>query len=282
MSAAVVTGCSTKSPPKLLWAEEFDSLDLRTLENPNGRWGSTDVAQPLGKGYADFGAGGHRCWFASPDQELGGVRYNPFSVRDSVVTITAQRTPAAALSDAQGCPWIGGLLTSNTRIPSMVFGYGYYEFKMRLPNPGRGMFPALWFYAADGLNPSTKNGAEIDLLEVFGDASGSPWTSSLHMVNNKGKGTARQAFIKDTRSTTSWHTYGLNWTSQRLGFYRDRKLIHEVTGPDAEFFAGCRMSIRMDYSMDAEFFGADNLADTSTPSRLLLEIDYVRKYARPF
>src|SRR5690625_4460185 len=76
-----------REPPTLLWAGEFDGpLDLATADHPTGRWRTGDLWQPLDRGYADFGAGDHRCWLANPREQLGGQRYNPFQVRDSVLT----------------------------------------------------------------------------------------------------------------------------------------------------------------------------------------------------
>ena len=269
-------------PPVLLWSEEFDGpLDLATAGSPLGRWRASDVWQSLDVGYADFGAGGRSCWLANPHQRLGGIAYNPFSVRDSVLSISARRTPAGALAAADRCPWLGGVLISNTDRADMTFGYGYYEFRVRLPNPGQGMFPALWFYAAHGQNPDRQAAAEIDLLEIFGYPRGRPWVVSLHEVAADGKGSQRQVLSRKD-DTSGWHTYGLHWTVDQLGFYRDRTLLSRVTGSDARFYAGCRMSIRMDYSMDATWFGPAQRSGTSTPDVLRMDVDYVRRYDRPF
>ncbi len=269
-------------PPILLWSEEFDGpLDLVGRGNAQGRWRASDVWQPTDVGYADFGAGGHSCWMATPEQTLGGHRYNPFSVAGSVLTITATRTPADALADAGHCPWLGGILISNTDRPDMTFGYGYYEFRARFPDPGRGMFPALWFYAAHGQNPARQEAAEIDVIEVFGQRRGRPWTAGVHVADADGAMRAMQVISSDA-DTTAWHTYGLHWTPERVAFYRDRALVRVVDGDAAEFFTGCQMSIRMDMSMDATWFDRQDRADTSTPARLRAQIDYVRRYDRPF
>jgi beta-glucanase (GH16 family) len=268
--------------PNLLWAEEFDSFDLASSVNPNGRWRPNDVWQPIDQGYADFGAGGHQCWLASPEQSLGGTVYNPFAVADSVLTISATRTPAAALAATGRCPWIGGTIVSNTNRPDMTFGYGYYEFRARFPIAGRGMFPALWFFAARGQNSAAnKDGAEIDLLEVFGFPTGQPWTSGLHMKDARGQGDSMQVLTLAT-DTAGWHTYGLDWTESKLDFYYDREVKASITGPSATYFAGCKMAIRVDYSMNAQFFGAARQSDATTPAVLSLDVDYIRQYDRPF
>lgn len=291
VAASLLAACSSApsvksttpaaSPPKLLWSDEFERLDLVTAANPNGAWAPREPNRPVGLGYPDLGASGTNCWLATPEQELGGTAYNPFSVADSVLSITARPTPASALADAHGCPWLGGLLVSNTNLPAFRFGYGYYEFRMRFPVTGKGMFPALWFYAAHGTEDA-KAGAEIDLVEVFGDADGQPWNSSLHALDSERRGPQQEALISEDEDTKSWHTYGMEWTEEHLSFYRDRVLVRSVTGDMPAFFAGTQMSIRMDYSMNAEFFSADHKSDSSTPSELTMEVDYVRKYDKAF
>lgn len=281
-AAGSIAWATSSDPPALLWAEEFDTpLSLATRALPHARWRASDVWQPLDVGYASFGPGIPACWMANPEQRLGGVAYNPFSVHDSMVSISAVRTPPEALRDAGGCPWLGGMLMTNTDVTGLAFGYGYYEFRMRLPISGRGMFPALWFYAAAGRVPAGQAQAEIDLAEIFGHRSGRPWAASLHRRGADDPGVARQVVTRDD-STTAWHTYGLDWRQDRLGFYRDRSLIATVTGPDAAYFSGCLMSIRMDYSMDADFFPPEDRSDGSTPDVMTMDIDYVRQYDKPF
>ncbi len=259
-----------------MWSDEFKSLDLVSLANPNGLWRPSDVWQPMNQGYADFGTGGHSTWLANPAQELGGHAYNPFSVKDSVLSITARRTPQPALTDAGNCPWLGGMLISNTNRGDMIFGYGYYEFRVRFAVRGKGMFPALWLYAAHNLNGS-KGQAELDVLEVFGGVNG-PWIASLHKTSSSG-----QRVFSRVVDLGGWHTYGVAWSASRVDLYFDRRLVASATGPYVSYLEGSQMSIRMNLSMDATFFAdTGTLSDASTPSPLVMEVDYVRKYDRPF
>lgn len=273
---------SRNSPPRLLWSEEFDApLDLVSQTNPHGKWRLNDVWQDLDAGYVDFGAGGNSCWMANPNQTINGVAYNPLAVRNSVLRITARRADPAVLPAIEYCPWIGGMLISNTDRDDMTFSYGYYEFRARFPNPGRGMFPAIWFYAAHEKNEPAQAAAEIDLFEVFGNEGGQPWVASLHAAQSQNRGSG-QVVIRSESETSAWHTYGLNWQEDRMEFYRDRKLLKTVTGAVVQNYAGCKMSIRMNYSMNATWFGAAQLSDASTPNELYADFDYVRQYDRPF
>lgn len=262
--------------PRLLWAEEFDALDV----GPTARWRANDVWQSPGQGYPDFGSGGHSTWCANPAQQLGGTRLDPFSVHEGVLRIEVIRTPPELLAEVAQCPWIGGILISNTNHPEATFSYGYYEFRARVA-PGRGMFPGLWLYAAHGQNPPAKAGAEIDVFEVFGDAGGSPGVASVHLVDSRGEGSGGPVASYATDPGT-WHTYGTHWTPDVLRFYYDRREVGGASPAQAQWLRGCRMSVRLDYVMDAAIFDAEHRSDADTPDRLVLEVDYVRRYDRPF
>src|SRR5262249_13635732 len=157
-----------------------------------------------------------------------------FSTSGSVLTITSRHNDPSLYSamDAemlsQGIPqprpnWLGGMLVNNVDVQS--FTYGYFEAKLRWPNPGKGMFPAWWLYNARG---GPKTNAEIDILEIFGDAGGK-FSTSCH-------GSLSATLATETGDTTSWHTYGLDWQPSYLRFNKDRVQYFELTGPNAEWF----------------------------------------------
>lgn len=263
---------SRPGKPELLWSEEFDHLDLASPANPQGKWRPNDVWQPLDKGYADFATGQHSTWLVNPAEKLPGIDFNPFSVTNSVLSISCTRTPANALGQVNGCPWLGGLLVSNTDLPTEVFGYGYYEFRARVPVVGKGMFPALWFFAARDKNPASQVDAEIDLFEVFGAGTGSPWYSTLHRAG------VQSDVQTQTLDTRGWHTYGVDWTADRMDFYYDRRRTASAKPDAVRSLAGAKMAIRLDFVMNALFFEASNKSDSSTPSTLHLDLDYIRQY----
>ncbi|MGY1840833.1 MULTISPECIES: family 16 glycosylhydrolase [unclassified Modestobacter] len=278
------------------WSEEFDSLDLASSAHPGGFWRANDTWQPVDAGHAAFDGSRPATWFLNPNQRLAGEFRSPFSVSDGVLSITAQRTPAEWATDIAAVntqnpghapPWSGGLLISNTARPDARFGHGYYEIRMRAPVPAKGGWPALWLFAASGLNPGKEN-AEIDLLEVFGHASGQPWSVTVHE-----KAYARGAIAPAAGATTAdgqvdvahvmtdttdWHTYGLDWQKGHLRFYQDGRQVAEVTGSDAAFFDDVTMSIRLDYAVDASWFPAGQRSDASTPDVLSMQVDHIRRW----
>ena len=259
----------------LLFSDEFDAFDLASASHTNGFWRPNDFWQGISSGgYKDFAG---TSWNINPNNPTFAP-YNPFSVSNGILTITCTRTPTALVSaiqaemTAQGIPgsvpaWCGGMIVQNPAVRK--FKYGYFEFRARWPNPGKGMFPALWFYSTDGgADPLGKSWSEIDLFETFGISN--TWSTSLH----GGTGYTIDTKVQDT---TDWHTYALDWQPTYLKVYRDDVLVYTVTGADAEWF-NTTMGIRMNYAMDASWFGANATSDSNTPDNLTMEIDYVRVY----
>jgi hypothetical protein len=51
------------------------------------------------------------------------------------------------------------------------------------------MFPAIWLFRSNNdREPERKGGAEIDILEIFGDVEGSPYYVSIHHKDRHGIG----------------------------------------------------------------------------------------------
>jgi len=159
-------------------------------------------------------------------------------------------------------------------VSRLSFTEGYYEIRAQWPNSGKGMFPALWLYAAP-VTPDNKGGAEIDVLEMFGAPN--TINTGLHMLYNNNTG-SNVALGSQTIDTTQWHTFGLDRQPGWLRFYLDGTLIYQVTGANASWYTGVPMCVRMNYAMDAPWFGS-LLSDSTTPSPLLMNVDYVTIWA---
>ena len=192
------------------------------------------------------------------------------------MSIRTTRTPEAARSAAGDAPWLTGFLVSNSA--EITFGYGYYEFRVRL-HQQRGGFPAVWLYNRQhGSQPAEHAGAEIDLFEVFGYASGYPWTTTLHSgANNGGDAIGDQGVAESYDDTAGWHTYGVNWTANRMDFYKDRRLVGSANQEFVSWLAGRQMDIRLNVAMDATWF-ADQNRSTPATNGAAMDIDFVHMY----
>lgn len=293
---ALPTGAAAQEEVPPSWAEEFDTLDLASSENPDAFWRANDVWQPLDAGHQAFDGARPATWFLNPAQMLAEEPRSPFSISDGVLTIAARRTPDAWVgaiashnTQNQGYapPWTGGRLVSNTQHPEGRFGYGYYEVRARMPQPIQGAWPAVWFFSAHEWNPG-KSAAEIDLIEVFGYPTGAPWSVTLHqrtvvdgavVTAPVATNTSGQIDVSHTFSDiTRWHTYGMDWQEGELRFYLDDDLVAEASSADAEFFNGVTMSIRLDLAVDASWFPAGQRTNISTPDTFTFEVDYIRRW----
>ena len=284
-----------------LWSDEFATLSLVTPAEPDGTWYATEPYLSGGM-VGEPDPGSKLTWNANPNQDFGGTvgAMNPFSVgpvtdsrgqpatSDSALTISCRSyTPGqhAAVGEynqsTPGRRW-GGTLISNHAL--RTFTYGYIEFRACFPRAGHGMWPALWFFSAFGANADDRAAAEVDLVEIFGPAAGTPWFSSLHQLQSGGTPVpgfhgSVNGFYRGDHDTSQWHSYGLDWQEDALTFYVDRERVARKGGSDAAFYRGVKMAIRMNYTMTEQGAGPDSgPEDGSTPDPLTMSVDYVRMW----
>jgi serralysin len=171
--------------------------------------------------------------------------------------------------------WSGGMLITNAN--QHEFLYGYFETRARFRNTGPGMFPAIWLYATRGnTNPDNKGGAEIDIMEIFGDPT--RWDTTLHYRDNANNAVRTNLHVATTTSDpTQWHTYAIDWQPDHLAFYLDNTLIATITGPDATWY-DTPMSLRLNYALDAPWFPTNHKTNATTPTTMHMDIDYIRVY----
>ena len=239
-------------PSNATWSDEFDGpLDL-SRPGYVGKWSPNEFGGD-GVGYEDFAG---QSWNINPFQS---PQDNPFSITDSILRITMKRT-TPSLNNVTSEQWAGAYMITNPAVKS--FTYGYFESRIRWPNPGVGMFPAFWLYETNG------GQREIDIMEIFGSPTGRPWTATIHHSNSQ----TNNSFDVD-RDTTGWHTYALDWQPNYLRWYYDGEFVGEMTNTDASYF-NAPMSIRLNFSMDAPWFWQKS--DASTPNPMYMDVDYVR------
>lgn len=106
-----------------------------------------------------------------------------------------------------------------------LYGYGYYEAKIRLSSFST--WDAFWLYGDTGEEPS-----EIDIMEQLKPTL-LAYTTNLHITAPRlwGCGTRRRQYPKTQTETLSrdWHRYGLNWQPGYCEFYFDGRLVRVHT-----------------------------------------------------
>lgn len=103
-----------------------------------------------------------------------------------------------------------------------IFKYGYVEVKAKLPT-GKGSWPAIWMM---GINNSWPTCGEIDIMEHLGREQ-DIIHHAVHFENHICD--SEYAFLEKIDNVTKeFHTYGVLWKKDYIGFYVDRKLRGEI------------------------------------------------------
>ena len=166
--------------------------------------------------------------------------------------------------------------TSARLISKRTFKYGIIEARLKIP-PGRGTWPAFWMLSS--IRPiNWPNDGEMDLMEHWGCDPGVVLANIHtkkynHMIGtNKGNGRKISNLFDD------FHTYKLDWNSERMIFYVDNYELFRYENSEKTYEA---------WPYDGEFNILLNLAvhnmkcngdvdENAFPANYI--IDYVRLY----
>ena len=254
--------------PKLYvvaFADDFDDPDVsRINENatPTGRapaWrsryrhGRFEVINQEKQIYVDAA-------FRGTSPAPLGVQ--PFAIRNSVLTITADRAdPQRVRPFIKNFAYTSGALTTEL---SFSQRFGYFEIRCRCPL-GKGFWPAFWLLPRRVAWPP-----EIDPLEASGERR---WSFHQGAVGDKAHPGPWIDGVVDV--TSAFHVYAVEWTA--------RDLIYTVNG---------RETFRQPNFVDEPMYLLANLAlgsrdpkwipdpDATTPFPGRFEIDWIRAWRR--
>lgn len=189
---------------------------------------------------------------------------NPFSIRDSVLTITAIRLPPALRADLYGLEYASGCITTER---SFAQQYGYFEMRARVPD-GKGLWPAFWMMPLRDIWPP-----EIDIFEASGSRPGRMHFATRDPGDKKG---VSSDWVDVGDGVGGWHVFGCEWTADIIRFVVDGRTVFTVRG----------------HRIHEPMYLLANLAlgsheprwipdpDASTPLPAHFEIDYVRAFSR--
>lgn len=152
--------------------------------------------------------------------------------------------------------------------------YGYYEARMWLPT-GQGIWPGFWSLESERLSPTRDHVIEVDVMENYGTAIPTQYSSVVHDWDWNGK-TLEGHSSQYARATpgagvvsSGWHTYGVQITPEKMTFYFDDKAYWSIPTP-----AGLNTDpmFMIDLAAGAGWPIDPNLKDVS------LYVDYFRSY----
>ena len=188
----------------LTFSDEFDTF--QTWNGTSG-WLTTQWYAPPG-GMHPWNS--EEQWYVDPNHDYDGDGTtadtpNPFSVQNGVLTITAQRADPSFQPLIEGYRYTSGMITTYNSFEQQ---YGYFEMRAQLP-AGQGLWPAFWMLPGDGSWPP-----ELDIMEVLGHDPTTLYTT-VHS-NSTGSLVSTSAGTKVPNTTTSFHTYGVDWQADQI------------------------------------------------------------------
>jgi beta-glucanase (GH16 family) len=195
----------------LTFDEEFDHFQT----SPDGSVGWMTAYPYAGRSARALPDNGEDEFYS--DSSVGA---HPFSVRDGILTITADR--AAPGSNPYGFPYTSGLITT---FKSFAQTYGYFEIRARLP-AGRGLWPAFWL-----LGDSVVYDSELDIFEMLGHEPTKLHATTHGKVAGKWQALGQTLTVADM--TADFHTYGADWEPTTTTFYMDGRAIATAPTPPA-------------------------------------------------
>lgn len=188
---------------------------------------------------------------------------NPFSLKDGVLTITADRISPELAPSLPGFTFTSGILTTRK---SFLQKYGYFEMRGKVPG-AKNLLPAFWLLPEDRkMWPP-----ELDIMEAPGHvpdkiATTVHWRDSVGQINHSGCRNALPGF------GGQFHQYGALWTPERMVFYIDRQPVAQVATPIGFDYP---MYMLVNLAVGGDWVG---FANNATPMPVTFEIDNISAY----
>ena len=193
---------------QLVWEDNFDGDSLDT-----GKW------HPVQHGDVDNG-----------EVQFYTDRPDNIHLADGFLWLTARRETYTGSG-----PWMDGDKTTEYTSGKVQgdgkisFQYGRIEARIRMPR-GEGLWPAFWMLGENIFEPGVgwPKCGEIDIME---HANVQDWIgAAIHTeAYNHTIGTQKTGSIPSSDYDTEFHTYGVEWTADRLSFYLDDSVYFTVT-----------------------------------------------------
>jgi beta-glucanase (GH16 family) len=215
ISAALFFACNKETDnPKdgyegytLEWSDEFNA-NFNTNNWVYETGDGTDYGLPPGWGNAE------RQLYTTSSQNsiiLGDDEGN------SVLAIIARKEP-------------GNLKFSSAKITTQNlhgFRFGRIEARIKVPE-GKGLWPAFWLLGENITEVDWSGCGEIDIMEVIGHEP-NVLHSTVHYTNSDNKHEGDGSGYDFGQSLSQdYHIYRLDWTPEKLIFYLDEIMVHEV------------------------------------------------------
>ncbi len=233
----------------LVWEDNFTGSALNT----------SDWTYETGRGSNGWG-----------NNELQFYRQENTSIVDGHLVITAKK------ENFSGAEYTSSrLITKDKR----SFKYGRIDIRAALPK-GKGIWPAFWMLGANFSTVGWPKCGEIDIMEMVGGAGkDNTIYGTLHWDNNGSHACTcgdDGYTISSGSLANEFHVYSIVWTADKITWYLDNVLHHEIDTRPAEMseFDAAHFLI-FNIAVGGNWPGNPD-ATTQFPQRLI--VDYVRVF----
>lgn len=246
ISCFIMLGCTSNSR-KLKWSDEFEY---------SGPPDSSYWNYELGDGCPNL------CGWGNSEEQVYTKDNANVRIENGKLIIEAIKMDSV---------WKSARLTTKAK---MNFTYGRIEIRAKLPN-GIGTWPALWMLSERADIIGWPACGEIDVMEHVGRNPG-VIQSALHSKSSFGD-TINKGDTTVSTFETEFHTYGANWSKDKLEFFVDDKVYYTY---EPKNFDDNNWPFKSPFYIIVNIAMGGGLGGPVDPrlTHARLEIDYVRVY----
>jgi len=241
------------------FSEDFDELSLWDAKRSDGRWKTSYIWG------SDIVINNELQYYVDPRVH----DYNPFSIDDGVLSISAEKTPASMLAAVQDRRYVSGVLTTENDFSQK---HGRFEVRAQVP-AGKGLWSAFWLLPSfESWPDGVAILPEIDVMEHIGDQPNT-YHTTLH-TNQSGELTS-YPYDHTLREdlTRDFHLYSVVWTAEQVHWYLDKQW--RASHPTPKDFTR-PVHFLLNLAVGGSWPGDPN-EKTEFPARY--RIDYVRAFS---
>ena len=234
---------------------------------------------------AQTDAKGDKTWyFFPPYGPAGAYSFSHWSVENTMSCANGILTNTAWWDNTiqnHWTNWRSGNLSSMDKTRSgFARKYGYFAARIKMPNAGRGAWPAFWLASVGGIPNGGTKGLEVDIVEWYGnDQSGArqsvhPWNADGSQGPLAGGG---RAAIPGGDAINQWHIYGAKIDPVNITFYVDGIQTRQMPTPND--YLEYPLYMMVDYALGGGW-PVDG-APFNTHGSSSMYVDWIRAYKLP-
>jgi len=247
--------CKIPSDRNLVWVDEFEQSGMPD----SAKWN-----YDLGDGCPNL------CGWGNNEAQIYTKQRENARVENGCLIIEARKDS------------MDGRAFTSARLVTKMKGdwlYGRIEVKAKLPR-GKGTWPAIWMLSTDWKYGSWPASGEIDIMEHVGYdpgvIHGTIHTKSYNHISQ----TQKEGKVTIADAQDEFHTYAIQWTTNKMEFFVDDKKYHVVNKGATDTFKEWpfdqRFHLILNIAVGGNWGGKESIDDLIWPQQM--EVDWVRVY----